>query len=342
MIFRLSSLGDVILATAALSVANYEPASTDWVVSKEYAGLLCGHPAIRKVWTFDRREGLGAWVKLCRELAASAEYDEVLDLHASLRTRLARALFLLFGKGTSPRWQTISKSRWRRWGYCAFKSLWPRAARPVGTVIKSAKLAGGSGTERPDLRHLFTVPLSPVLPVEFKPGSYLCVMPAARWSGKCWPVGKYVALLSRLGLPAVVLGTEHDAESVSLARTLAQVPQIQSHSLLGQRSFTDLAQILAGSLGYLGNDTGLGHLAEAVGVPALMVFGPTASDFGFGPWRKESRSVGSSLWCRPCGKDGRACFRQGNKRYLCLKSLDPAQVESLAREIWPSAKAALR
>jgi heptosyltransferase-2 len=69
----------------------------------------------------------------------------------------------------------------------------------------------------------------------------------------------------------------------------------------------------------------LAHLAEALGTPAKVIFGPTTPDLGFGPWKKESQSIGYSLWCRPCGKDGRYCI-QWTKRYRCLKELSPEVV----------------
>lgn len=333
LIFRLSSLGDVILATSALSSrGGGANTPSDWVVAKEYAALLDGHPGIARVWAFDRSQGLRAWIQLCRELSRES-YDEVLDLHASLRTRLARALMFLLGCRAP--WTALAKARWRRWGYCLAKEKWPPALRPRPMVELFARLGGGTGQERPDLRHL----LEKTRGAENAPvalggdDSYVCVMPGARWPGKRWPVEKYAEMLTRLGKPVVVLGAESDKESAALAKALER-RSVKSLALLGSRSFAELARILAGSAGYLGNDTGLGHLAEAVGVPALMVFGPTTPELGFGPWRDGSRSTGMPLWCRPCGKDGRSCFRLGQERYLCLKSLDPLEVEKAARQIW--------
>src|SRR5262245_39688011 len=99
LIFRLSSLGDVVLSTAALSVARLAPLEegpfVDWVVSTEFTQLLEGHPAVRKVIPFDRKGGLPAWLKLCQELYAEG-YAEVIDLHSSLRTALARLLFFIW------------------------------------------------------------------------------------------------------------------------------------------------------------------------------------------------------------------------------------------------------
>jgi len=107
LIFRLSSLGDLVLSMAALSVPRLSPGRegplVDWVVSEEFVPLLEGHPGIRRIIPFNRKGGLAAWLELCQRLFQEG-YSEVIDLHSSLRTRLARFLFL-FGRflGGSPR-----------------------------------------------------------------------------------------------------------------------------------------------------------------------------------------------------------------------------------------------
>ena len=69
---------------------------------------------------------------------------------------------------------------------------------------------------------------------------------------------------------AVVMGGAKDGESRDLAALLAKY-QHPSVSGVGKWDFVKCARVLAGSMGYLGNDTGLAHLAEAMGVPAVGV-----------------------------------------------------------------------
>src|SRR4051794_27013241 len=84
LVFRLSSLGDVILATSFLSALDSSDpsAKVDWVVAREFAEVLKGHPRIRKLWEFDRSQGLKGWLSLCDQLVAE-NYDQVFDLHAT-------------------------------------------------------------------------------------------------------------------------------------------------------------------------------------------------------------------------------------------------------------------
>src|SRR4051794_38130186 len=122
LILRLSSLGDVVLSTAALEVARLAPGPegpfVDWVVSSQLAPLLEGHRALRRVIPFNRKGGLPAWLALCQELFVEG-YSEVIDLHSSVRTALARLLFFVWGhtRGNGPEsWSSLPKQRLRLYG----------------------------------------------------------------------------------------------------------------------------------------------------------------------------------------------------------------------------------
>lgn len=328
LLIRLSSLGDLVLSTAALEVDRLHD-NVDWVVASEFASLLDGHSKINRVWHFQRSTGLLGWLTLCRELW-DQHYDEIYDLHVSLRSRLARLLFYFWGiveNRDGPTWIVLDKQRARLYGYFLFKRLWPKSLRPISLVERFSKAVGGTGTERPNLQHLIRNGLDGGHgPFEMLPESYICVMPSAQWAGKRWPVGHYVGLLKKLRRFPVVLGSNRDHASHELVQCLRS-EDMPHFSGVGRWGLPEVAGVLARSGGYIGNDTGLAHLAEAVGVRSWILYGPTASDMGFGPWRPESKSLQSSLWCRPCGKDGRYCFRI-KRKYFCLSGLSPDQILS--------------
>ena len=322
LILRLSSLGDVILATSALEVG---PHRWDWVVASEFSELLEGDPRIGRLFKFERKSGLPGWVKLSRQIWESG-YDEIFDLHGSLRTRVMHFLFFYWGtvqRGGKPRWKTISKQRWRLYPYFWLKHYWPKSLRPTPWVERYSKRVGGSGLERPQLTHLLNKKRDERDWKEL-PEKYTCIMPSSKWDGKKWPVEHYFKVCGRLPHLPVIFGSAKDRESQALVTQLreAGIPHLSG---VGKWNLTQAAQVLAGSQGYLGGDTGLAHLAEAVGVPSRIIFGPTVPDMGFGPWREASRKIQIPLGCRPCGKDGRYCYRLKQK-YLCLQALPPERV----------------
>ncbi len=332
LILRLSSLGDVILATSALEAIQASQSteqSTDWVISKDYSELLRNHPKINQLLEFDRSLGLKGWIRFCRTLWES-QYNEIYDLHGSLRTKVMKILFrgwsLTEGRHF-PKWKSISKGRLRLYCYFLLKGLWPKSLRPTPWVVKFSRRVGGTGREKPDLTHLIqnqTLPPELIDASKNTEGKYLCVMPSSRWDGKKWPVENYLQVLKKFPYLPVILGSKSDKESIHLVEKLQRLG-IPYFSGVGKWGLTQTASILKNSVGYLGGDTGLAHLAESVGASATVIFGPTQPDMGFGPWRKNSRSIGMSLWCRPCGKDGRSCFRI-KQRHLCLKALSAETV----------------
>lgn len=339
LILRMSSLGDVILASSALEVdsPSHAESSFDWVVAQGFHELLVGHPKINKLHIFNRSQGLRSWVSFCRSLW-DARYEQVFDLHKSIRSRLMHLLFWFWavqeGK-LGPVWKTVDKQRGRLYLYYFFKSLWPNRFRPIPWVIRFSQRVGGVGTERPNLRHLLRSQAPPELPrlLELAKSfpekkGYLCIMPSSRWLSKTWPVASYVEALARLPYFPVVLGTKSDGVSIELVSRLKE-SGLPHFSGVGEWNLSQTAWVLSQSSGYFGGDTGLAHLAEAVGVSAKILFGPTAPEMGFGPWRAESRSLELDLWCRPCGKDGRNCYRVFD-RYACLKRLS---VDSVIKDV---------
>lgn len=336
LFIRMSSLGDVVLSTAALAAVP-EGEQVDWLVANEFAVLLEGHPKIRQLHRFDRRQqGTREWLALCRRLWRE-DYKEVVDLHNVLRTRLARLAFWIWGVAHAkrgPRWRVISKARPRAFGSYLGKRLWPRLAYPRPLYERMARLAGGVGDEKPHASHILKRGRAPELGLAMGE-PYVCYMPSAQWVGKRWPVERFVELACSRPEPAVVLGTARDEASLAL------VDQLRGRgkrvvSGVGQWDLAQAAHALAGARWAVGNDTGLMHLAEAVGTPVAVVNGPLLPENGFGPWRAESRALGSSLGCRPCGKDGRFCIRPV-RRHACLQDFSAA--EALAQwEDLPRAK----
>jgi ADP-heptose:LPS heptosyltransferase len=74
----------------------------------------------------------------------------------------------------------------------------------------------------------------------------------------------------------------------------------------------------------IGNDTGMVHVAEALGKDVAMIEGPTHPYRGFSPYRERSLALGLPLLSRPCSKSGRVCVRFGTR--LCLRGLSASEV----------------
>jgi ADP-heptose:LPS heptosyltransferase len=102
-------------------------------------------------------------------------------------------------------------------------------------------------------------------------------------------------LLKALDVVPVILGTQDDEICHEVVEGLSKMDR-EFFSGVGKWNLRETAVVLANSKGLLGADTGLAHLAEAVGVPVFTLFGPTKPDMGFGPWREESRAISKKIW----------------------------------------------
>jgi heptosyltransferase III len=111
-------------------------------------------------------------------------------------------------------------------------------------------------------------------------GRPVAVHPGSGGEAKKWPLGRFMEIIRRLREQGqevvVILGEADRAEAAGLARELPGIPRLQDMSLV------ELAAALSECAAYLGNDSGITHLAAAVGLPVTVLFGP--SDAGtWGP-----------------------------------------------------------
>ena len=86
--------------------------------------------------------------------------------------------------------------------------------------------------------------------------------------------------------------------------------------LSGDTGIMDAAAAIAGADCFIGNDSGLMHLSEAVGVPVVALFGPTVEAFGYYPTLARSKVIERRLSCRPCSRNGKRTCPKGTQECL--------------------------
>ena len=94
-----------------------------------------------------------------------------------------------------------------------------------------------------------------------------------------------------------------------------------------RRLAKDTAARLARCSRLVTNDSGLLHIAEAVGTPVLALFGPTVREFGYFPILARSLVLEKSLDCRPCSRNGKRPCHRGD--LACLQDITPDAVRSV-------------
>jgi heptosyltransferase-3 len=147
-------------------------------------------------------------------------------------------------------------------------------------------------------------------------------------------------------LRIVLTGGNDAAELAYVARLAVGMPG--ALNLAGTLSLAQTACVVAGAAAYVGPDTALTHVAAALGVPTVALFGPTdplkwapwpkGHDVAHSPWRRlgDQRSgavyvVQGAAPCAPCNKEG--CERHINSYSDCLLALPAARVINALRAV---------
>ena len=161
------------------------------------------------------------------------------------------------------------------------------------------------------------------------PSRALIIHPGSGGRIKCWPLSRYLELANRVSRsgwsPAFLLGpVEKEMPEVAGTINSTRFP------VLSDLSLTDTASVLAGAELYVGNDSGITHLAAVLGTPVIAIFGP--SDPGrYGPRGKSVRIMYQGYECSPCHpRDREESLSECEKSQACLGEIKP---EMVAKEI---------
>ena len=164
----------------------------------------------------------------------------------------------------------------------------------------------------------------------------LAVGPAANWSGKQWPAERFVELIETLtsadgilpGARLAVLAAPHEREQVEAI--LSCLPEERVIDLIGQDLVTAAACLKRCSL-FVGNDSGLMHLAAASGVKTLGLFGPSP-EWRYHPWGADCACIRTPESFAEIIEDPEYDYRHGVESYM--KSLDLETVATAAQELY--------
>jgi heptosyltransferase II len=148
---------------------------------------------------------------------------------------------------------------------------------------------------------------------------------ASYGSAKCWPPDRFAELANRLhaqsNIDVVLFGTRAEAPVSSAIAGGMRRPPID---LTGRTAIDDLPALLSQCHLFIGNDSGAMHVAAAVGLPVVAVFGPT-DPFGTAPVTPRCSIVQEKPYCSPC------FLRRCPTDHRCMTRVTPDAVEAAVR-----------
>lgn len=332
LVIRLSSLGDILLTTPVLRLLREHcpGAQIDFCTKATYEDLLCANPCVDRVLLFDPQQGLRQTLHTLRQ----TRYDVVVDLHRTLRSRLL-CRGLLAQRRLAYAKHTVRRALLVHLGWNTLRAMTPVPelyAAPLRHVGITAPLPPLEMHLTPASQATMRTYVRQALPHRVEP-PLLAIAPGARWPTKQWPVERFAAVAQELAqaqrAAVVVLG---GAEDVSLAQELCRRLQVPGVDSTGKLSLMHTAALLQQCRLLLSNDSGLMHMATALRVPVVTIFGPTVQEFGFYPFKAWAQVISADLACRPCSTKGSARCPRGH--HQCMQQVTVAQVGAVAHTMW--------
>jgi len=342
LIIRLSAIGDILLATPLIRAlrAHFPQARLDFVVKSDFAEILCHHPAINNLHELNPAGGWPELQRLGRSLR-EIRYDVIFDIHKNFRSRyLARAAkpqrIFWHRKHVFWRWLLVKTKINLMRNAPPIYQRYLEAAATLG-VHHVGSLADGRWLElfwsekknQEADEALLARHWQPALPlIGFAPG--------AGFFTKRWPpeyFGQLATSFIRQGHQVAVLGGTPDLDlASSIEKNIAPEQKTYLINLAGRLSLLSSAAVIKRCRLLVANDSGLMHVAEAVGTPLIAIFGSTTRELGFFPQLPTSRVAENlGLYCRPCSHLGHAQCPAGHFR--CMKEILPQQIAATAKEM---------
>ena len=332
-VLRFSSLGDILLTTAALQALAHAWPQTRivYVTHAHFAPLVAHHPAVHAVVGLERGESV--WQ--LRQRLKNLGVDAVLDLHGKLRGALLRASL---PGGRRAVW---NKRAWQqtwavRLGGARYQASMTIAARYHAAV---ERLVG-----RPLLPGSLRYEATPAQREHAEnklmaggwvpPAPLVGLAPGAMWGTKRWPTERFAALARQVmaqGSQVVLTGSGEEAALCQAV--LAAAPG--AINLGGGLDLETLGGVIALCSAFVANDSGPMHMARALGVPTLTFFGSTdPGQFDF----SGHALMYAALECSPCSFHGLAQCPRGHLR--CLRSLEVEDAWSALKNLLSQGRAA--
>ena len=320
LVIRFSSIGDIVLTTSLLKSikTTYKNVEIHYLTLDKFSSMLEMQPNIDRIIALNNDSKITELMQLNRYIKLS-EYDKVFDLHGSIRSRIVTL-------GLSKITTRVKKPRISRFFLYQFHvNMFPKGYS--SQVMYHQCLQDYDMDSTPDTLLIVSnaekrLAWSILKEIDID-SNFIVMVPGAAWTQKQWQAEKYnnvINELSRLtNKKIIMLGTKNDkiCKDISLINDSVVVYS-------GKTDLRKAMAIISLSDSVFGSDTGLLHMAEALGKHVSMILGPTSTETGGGVSLKESINIETDIWCRPCSQNGKQkCYRT---RQYCMELISTDMV----------------
>jgi len=315
LIIRFSSIGDIIFTTSVIEgLKDNSDCKIDFLTLSTFAPILESNPYINKIISLPKNLNVKDLIKFGL-LLNSKGYSKVYDLHGSLRSKIITMTM------KNSHLKRFKKPRLKRFLLFYLKINFFKKDYELTEELLSFVKIKNKYDPKSYVNQLEIKKCRNWLKERNISQPFITLVPGAAWTNKLWKIENYKNFLMNVPFKVVVLGTERDSICKEISEGFNNVINLQG--------FTDLRTsmlILKLSKTVIGADTGLLHVAESLGVPIIMLSGPTSNYTGGNIRLPGSFQLYSNVWCRPCSKDGsRNCIR---RERFCLTRITPKTLDN--------------
>jgi len=296
LVIRLSSFGDIVLTFPFLNELRrlYPNAEIDFVVKDQYSELVRLHNSVNNIIVYNES---------IKQKLNENKYDVVFDLQSNLKSRGIRP--------SNSKVFRVRKETWKKHLLVYTKINLLKEPIPVyRKYLNTLKEFNDSvNTE-------FTKSNLKISKTNFIQRNYAVISPSSKHFTKRYPKELYVELLKNVNIKIAFTGDNNKTDKEICSYLESKIKN--SLNLCSKLSFSELAGLISESKFVLCNDSGVLHLAEALGKKTYVTFGSTVKEFGFFP-QLDTTEVSEilGLKCRPCSHIGRSKCPKGH--FKCMK-----------------------
>jgi len=303
LVVRLRSIGDVVLTTPTLfALRRFLPkAQIDILLEDRVAPVLDGFEHVDNVITMQRGSAVSR-LSVARRLRAE-RYDVVYNLHGgTTATLLTRAT------GARHRVGFAHYQYQKLHNHLAPSPLLLWGKDKAHSVEQQLALIGWTGvpvTDRPPTHLAVTESAAAAVTAKLRAGGldeaipFALVHPTASYATKQWATDKFARVVEHLAsrqLVSVAISAPAEAPLVQGMKSSSSAPIVGVTDL----SLPEVSALAARARLFVGNDSGIAHIAAAVGAPSVVIFGSSNVNH-WRPWSNSPAEVVlEEMPCQPC------------------------------------------
>jgi lipopolysaccharide heptosyltransferase I len=321
LVVRLSSMGDQVHTLPAITdAANAMPGiQIDWAADRAFAEIPAWHSAVRNVLVSPPRRLANLTSPEFKKFFArlrSTEYDLIIDLQGQWKSALVARLAKGFHSG-------YNKKSVNEWGAHLLYNKKYFVSKQQHSIQRMRELMSRVLSYKFDEKNVdYGIDRSrlPVNPLEVK-HPYLVFIHSTSWESKCWPENYWQELTGK-AIDAgfhVVLSWGNRAERERAKRIAAGR---KDAIILADLSISEKASVLAEAQATVGLDTGLSHIAAALDVPSVTLYGAT-DPFLIGATGKNQVHIASDFECVKCHRSKCDFSRIPIEKPACFNGITP-------------------